>query len=454
MLSKPKFLSPSINMQGNTVIDVNSETVPFSCIVDGNEAVTAWQIQIYKLEDNTNVLYDTGKKTISPFYPVNNRNQNVVFIQELDDLQETVVNREEPYYWTISLWGEQDSIEQDPTTCSAEEVFYANSTPEAQMFYSYDSINLHELEGVDTLDRRKVYFKADYIQGESIPLKRYGWRLTDTTNNDVIFDTITHNQIYGIDISCECDGLINKTNYLIELYIETQNGYSAIAEKSFNIDYIVRDAEADIKVSALNNVSGIMLDLGEIKTTEGVISGNESAVKYVDNFPVPNTSSIKIPNDTEVIFQGNANSGDLEIDEESYVVLSFQFDKSQDVTLFSMSGRDENSNEITRELSYTSSDGKLKYIITKGTTSVDPVEATLSNRASEECWYIVKLSPMSSPYDTPTTSMSVVEYHTEGGRYPSDELYPQNNLYPSFGEWNDDPALYTSVGTWNSEQEE
>ena len=61
MLNKPKFLSPSVNMYGNAVIDLNSDSLPFSCIVDGNEAITDFQIVISRLKDNT-VVFDTGMR--------------------------------------------------------------------------------------------------------------------------------------------------------------------------------------------------------------------------------------------------------------------------------------------------------------------------------------------------------------------------------------------------------
>ena len=55
-------------------------------------------------------------------------------------------------------------------------------------------------------------------------------------------DTISQNQIYGIadDISCVCNGLINQTEYQIELYIETQNGYFYVLEPvNFDVNYAV-----------------------------------------------------------------------------------------------------------------------------------------------------------------------------------------------------------------------
>ena len=278
MLNKPKFLSPSINMYENTVIDLNSETLPFSCIVDGNESVTDFQIVVSRLSDNI-VVFDTGmQKLNTPFFPINNRNQNVVFSIDLKGYPNIVsgenkfVNSADAYYWYIVL---KNSI-SGTTTYSSEEVFYANSMPETTIYYSYDNDFTNPSEFVSKLQKRKIYFKATYTQSESVPLKRYGWRLTDTTNNVVVMDTISQNQIYGIadDISCVCNGLINQTDYKLELYIETQNGYFGILQTiEFNVDYPVKNVDADFEVEALNNTAGIMLNWNKLRTTEGVIEG-------------------------------------------------------------------------------------------------------------------------------------------------------------------------------------
>lgn len=496
MLNKPKFMSPSINMQGNTVIDLNSETLPFSCIVDGNEAVVAWQIVVSNLKDNT-IVFDSGKQELSsPFYPINNRNQNVVFSKNLKDYfasattcyisaestydSEKVyytysdnvyseytydastwstdykslyytnfVNKETPYYWAITLWGKTGT-----ETHSAEEVFYANSIPKTTIYYSYDNNFLNDKGVLDdnlilnndtSLGKRKIFLKATYIQDENISLKRYGWRLTDISNGVVVLDTITQNQIYGVeeDISCECNGLINKTNYLVELYVETQNGYFNILQAvKFDIDYVVKNIEADFEIMSLNNSSGIMLNFGNLKTTEGVIIGDSKSVSYTNNFPIVSydsngnengSVSIEIPDDTEVVFAGNANGKDLEIDENSYVILSFQFDKTRNITLFEMSGTDKYSNEITRKLSYTSSDRVLKYTITKGNIVVYCTEV-LSDIISERCWYIATLYPLFTDNGN-YTNLKLIESIANNGLYPSEDLYPSNDLYPYFGNW-------------------
>lgn len=491
MLNKPKFMSPSINMYGNTVIDLNSDTLPFSCIIDGNETITDFQIVVSKLSDNT-VVFDTGMRTLGkPFFPINNRNQNVVFTAYLKDYfakilegdnyvkipivlntnstynkdityyryneetnictayeyststlwqsdystlyVEAFVNSADAYYWTISFKNSNSGTE----TYSAAEVFYANSIPETVIYYSYDNESFDSVLSTDeinksVLKKRKIYFKSTYNQAENIPIKRYGWRLTDATNNVVIMDTISQNQIYGIadDISCVCNGLINGTSYLIELYIETQNGHFGILQSvEFDVNYTVKNIDADFEIMALNNAAGIMLNWGNLRTTEGVVVGK--SVSYIENSPVQNSVSIEIPEDTSVVFSGTANGKELEINEDSYVVLSFQFNKTQNATLFEMSGTDRYFNAITRKLVYTASSRELKYTITKGDI-IASYTKQLSDTVSELCWYVITLYPLNNN----STEFKLIESVAEGGLFPSEELYPEEDLYPYLGEWN------------------
>ena len=643
MLNKPKFMSPSINMYGNSVIDLNSGTLPFSCIVDGNETITDFQIVVSKLNDNT-IVFDTGMKTLDkPFFPINNRNQNVVFSINLKDYltneaqtyykpatstyDETktyyklengeytisnpsstnwsanyknyhyvdFVNSVDAYYWTIIFKNSNSGTE----THSVAEVFYANDIPRVEILYdsgkgeyapfsnnlvyngdtlkysigwtaegcSFENANegylrlisrgstecichrglekgvsglntspivycsaqvrgfktnskssvpscsisynpggdlagfkylekIHESEiindgkwhtlsiwceanyengwqfrfnevateiknasmddmadfkdicvfnlteiygkgneppkewcdnNLDSLRTAKILskrckFKAEYIQKQNIPVKRYGWRLSDASTGFVIMDTITQNQIYGIsdDISCACNGFMNKTKYILELYIETQNGYFDILQSmAFYTEYMLKPVDADFEIVALNDTAGIMLNWGNLKTTEGVVVGDR--VSYIEDFPIRSTASIEIPDGTSIVFTGTSNDKDLIIDENSYVVLSFQTKKSESKILFEMSGEDEMSDIITRKLEIVASvnSSMLQYTVRKGDI-IARKQYPLTLDTDELGWYIVTLPPLSGE----TIDFKLTKSTAIGGLFPSDNLYP------------------------------
>ncbi len=539
MLNKPKFLSPSLNMQGNTTIDLTSETVPFSCVVDGNEAITHFRIVVSKLSDNT-VIFDTQKIRLSaPFYPTDNRNQNNVFninlrdycylvrtendkysyvlktqcgkVESVDESGNTTytympfllvgssdtykstnsyysydktldvyskcddaggdiwkgfrnagklyyvnatliannssfVNSTEPFCWKITFSGAHNG-----EISSAEEVFYANTIPQATIYCNYkndflidgnmDSNLILPADSVKSFEKRRVFLKAIYSQAEDVLIKRYGWRLTDIDSKAVLVDTITKNQIYGIadDISCEYNGLVNGSTYLVELYVETQNGYfDILSSAEFKVSYGVKTIDADLEIVPLNDTAGIMLNWGNLKTTEGAVEGRED-VRYEHNIPYASygeaneatgSVSANIPEGSFIVFSGTANGKNLHIDENAYVALSFQFDKTHNATLFEMSGEDEYLKDISRELTYTVSDNTLRYKVTKGEiVAIDSI--VLSPIIGERIWYIVKLSPMIEEQ----VVLEVKECIAEDGLFSDSALYPDDDLYPTFGKW-------------------
>ena len=482
MLNKPKFMSPSINMYGNSVIDLNSTVLPFSCVIDGNEPIVKWQIVVSRLSDNAEV-FDTGEQTLeTPFLPIDNRNRNVVFTIDLKkhfnssaklcyiaaesthdsnkvyylldgdeytkyEYNESTwgtgytslfytnfINSSDAYYWKIVLWGGLNG-----KTVSYEEVFYANSIPEITFNYSKDNDIYEELIDKMSLDRRMYYFKATYKQAEDIPLKKYGWRITDVDNDKVILNSIDENQIYGLssDISCQYNGFVNNTNCLIELFIETQNGYFSIVKRStFKINYDVKTLITDFNIQTMNSSSCIMLDWEDLKTTEGVVDGDD--VSRVKNYPIANkTNSIRVGNGSSVIFEGNANAA-LKIPEDVYAVLSFQITKDENMTLLEMTGVDELSYTIKKKLAYISDSKTLVHSVekTNGDSAIKRFE--LSNRPGDAIWYVVTLHPLTKDEDgNCSVDISVVESVAQGTLYPEDNLYPDDGLYPYSGSWTD-----------------
>lgn len=454
MLNKPKFLKPSINIQGKNVIDLslNSEdklkvaNIPFSCIVDGNDVVTAWRIIICRLGDNF-CVFDSGKQD-TYFEPIDNHNRNVTFkinlaeyynddylIKDEDTDNILLLNSSEAYYWKIFFWDSSDN-----TTESHEEIFYANSKPTILIKYSEDGKEYHNLVDGQILNRRSYFFKADYAQSEDIKLKRYGWRITDTINNKVILDTITKNQIYGLsgNMSCEYEGFITNFEYSLELYIETQNGFSEIiSTTNFNILYTTKLLFTDFAIEPINRSSGIMLDWGNLKTTEGVNKG--TSVEVLSNYPVvdynntgkPGTNSLVLPDDSEVVFEGNFNA-DLNISENSYIIISTQLLKNKDCVLLEMNGVDEYSYGIKSELKYEADIKTFTYIIEKEDGEYTSTSYILNNIPSGTVWYIITLYPLSED-----GLIKVKEITSANALYPNNELYPSDDLYPYNGEWLD-----------------
>lgn len=472
MLNKPKFMNPSTNRQ-ECAIDINADIIPFSCIVDGNEAIKTWQIIIYNLSDNE-IILKTDEIGLDPvFFPVDEKNRNVVFSVNLKDHIKDIsafLNRQEEYCWTITFWGTSGS-----SVTSYQEVFYANKSPDIEISYKYDlpegdtdeTLNntYQVLKNGTVLTSRACIFKANYTQENtdetSIPLKRYGWRLTDTDSGQVLIDTISHNQIYGTkdNIVCYYSGFLNNGNYSIELYIETQNNMSVhLKPITFSISYVTAFLGNDFKVTALKNESAVMLDWNDAVIIGGKMldSHNEmldaERIKplFKENYPIidynstnPNTS-LKIPESFRVVYNYGSNTN-LDIDEDCYVVLSTQIltegevlNEEDEIVLFDAEGIDEDNNDIKRRLSFgvdESGNRIFRYTVAKGDIiKNDTYKVTY--RPNRYVWYVIIMAPLitdeSGNYDT---TLIVTESRAVNGLYPSKTRYPKGSLYPSFGVW-------------------
>lgn len=431
MLSKPKFMIPSTNISECT-IDVNADEIPFSCIVDGNEEITDWQIKLYNLSDGSEAL-DTGKQPLLPhFFPVDEKNQNVVFKKDLKPyLKSTFKNDRSEYYWTIQFWGISGT-----SVTSHEEVFYANSAPEIDITCSKEKNfqNPITLSDDAVLNAREYYFKATYTQAESISLKRYGWRLIDTDSGQVLFDTITHNQIYGTagNIICSYEGFLDGGSYSIELYVETQNNMAFItAPVNFYVSYNTMVLSKDFKVENLRTEPAVVLDWTKSIFINGryVENGSGEELSYRNSYPVSggNISSVVLPDDSYIVFE-RGTSSDINISEDVSIVLSTQISDEKERTLFSMEG-DEGGTQIARNLSYAN--GSFLYTVTNSDGNSTSVTYTPGYAPSRYTWYIIIMAPFSG---VTNDILTVIESRATNGLYPSSKLYPGQRA-PSFGTW-------------------
>lgn len=482
------------------VIDAKSDRIPFSCIIDGNEAIYAWRIRCHLISDYS-LVFDTGVVSLeeNPFFPIDEKNRNVVFEKDIKPYlldsetrelktiniykpctkdgyesggtyytkdtttipysytekpvstityekiwstlfyQETSpINSDNIFFWIIDFWNYEDNqIEgSEPTVSSTEAVFYFNDTPTPTICYEAES-SLNEdpiLESGAVFSSKKCYFKATYSEAKTnAPLKRYGWRLIDTTNDRVLLDTITKKQIYGTDTNIRMyyDGLLNDCNYSIELFIETQNGATIITDPiTFSVSYDTTYLTNDFEVQTLVREPSVVLNWGKSVVVGGKNNGD---IDFVSNYPVKGVSSVKIPKNSNITYDYGITSN-LDISENSYMVLSTQIPNSDSAILLKAEGVDENGDKLFRQLEY--SDGEFIYtVIGEGENSAED-SYSVDNIPSDQVWYIIILSPLLKDEDgNYATKITVTESVASGGLYPSKTLYPSTSKYPSFGTW-------------------
>lgn len=450
-------MSPSTNMPTMT-IDIEDKSLIFSCVVDGNEGISAWQILIYCLNDNSMAL-NTGRQELSQtFYPVDDKNRNVTFSVDLKDYTSdntTFINSSDAFYWTITFWGTTGT---QVTSC--EEVFYANSKPEITLQYGFAEVDedgkeyvtyttCENIEDQFPLHYSKYYFKALYNQPDGVSLKRYGWRIIDTSNNAVVLDTISKNQIYGVadNILCVYDGFLNDSIYSVEVYVETQNNDSiTLPPVLFKVMYSTTFLTSDFKVDTLKEEPAIILDWSSSAIMGGnMVDENGKTVKsddivYKQNYPVSiayshASTSIVIPEDHAVVYNYGATSN-LDISENCYITLSTRLIKNKNLTIFDAQGEDINGNEIVRRLSYI--DGSFVYSVLASDGNLFSKTYTPQYKPSDYTWYTIIMSPVITDGSNSYVSLIVNESVADDGIYPQKILYPSeiDPLYPSFGTWN------------------
>lgn len=453
VLNKPKFMKPSTNKEECT-IDLTADKILFSCIVDGNEAVTDWQIVVYDILDNSEVFKTDKIHLESSFYPVDEKNRNVVFTVNLKEYigdNTDFKNRAEAYYWTITFWW-GNSVN---SVTSYQEVFYANKTPKIKFSYNGNDVDLSP-ENPVILNSKNCTFKAELDFGDNkneykAQLKRYGWRIIDNGNNQVLIDTITKNQIYGSadNIICSYDGFLNGGNYSIELYVETQNNTKITSSFGFSATYATTFLSNDFNVETLTNEPAIMLDWSKAIVIAGVLKDANDGVVAVDdttfktNYPVDNQSSIEVPDKYKVVYSDD-ESLNFDIDENSYMAFSTQLLSNAKTTLFVAEGRNSAGDEISRELSYEN--GNFTYIIRQNGAIVASDTHKVANKPSEYVWYNIFMSPhIEIEGGGYTTELKIYESKVENCIYPSEDLYPldttawaeagSSDFYPVFGSW-------------------
>lgn len=455
MLNKPICLSPNINGEV-PVVDANKGSIwKKSFIVDGNEPITIATLELYDFNTGDRLLRkscsanDNYAETDNLFdkdgywYPINKDNKNNIFTVSYSGWnsagEQFVKNRLEPYYWTVKVAGVSGT---EVTSC--ESVFYANSTPDITIKFSKDQNIYDDLEQDTILDSKSCTFKATYVQAEGVPLKRYGWRITDFNTKQILVDTITQNQIYGTsgNILCTYDGFINEGKYSVELFVETQNGFCITTEPiNFSVEYETIFLTTDFKASTLKNEPFIMLDWENVVAVGGIANGEYS---ISNNYPIQGASSAKIEDSSSISYTTDANTY-LDIDENCYVVLSTQLPSSRNGIVFEMTGVDESGNDISRTLVYDS--GKFTYTVsTSGSSLTD--EHSVLNIPNEYTWYIIQMSPcLTQETGEQYVSLFVTESITENRPYPQAEN-SENVFYPQAED--SEGAFYPSIGTWNN----
>jgi hypothetical protein len=263
MLYQPTNIYPSMTGSlGNGVVDA-TEPLTVSFQVNGNSALQAFQITIYRNDSASTQLYTTGKLTQGcPFYGVDYAGNIQFFSYTIPaaTLSANGIKNGGEYKLIIKQWwNSSDSVTQ--TSASA---FITRSGP---------TLTLGTVP--NPLEVREYTFSASYAQAQGDNLNWVRWEiaLVDDGEYRVLKDT---GRIYGTaQLQFGYDGMFSGSTYAIRCIVQTENGVEAdTGWQSFAVQYEMESVSGTLTACQSRRANGARLTFPQVKNIPATITGN------------------------------------------------------------------------------------------------------------------------------------------------------------------------------------
>ncbi len=262
MLYQPTNIYPSMTGSlGNGVVDV-TKPLSVSWQVNGNSAMSAFQIVIYKNDAASTKVYSTGKLTSGcPFYGVDYAGNIQFFSYTITSSQMSgagMANGNE-YKMVITQWWGSSSVTQ-----TSASVFLTRSAP---------SVTLGSIPS--PLEVREYSFTAAYTQaqGDNLNWVRWDLALVGDGEYETLKDT---GKIYGTaQLRLDYDGFFSGSTYAVRCSVQTQNGIEASTGwQSFSVSYETTPLSGTLSACPVGGVSGVKLTFPPVRDIPAEITGN------------------------------------------------------------------------------------------------------------------------------------------------------------------------------------
>lgn len=254
MLFQPSNISPD-EINGTGAVDI-SQNLIVSWQVNGDSAMTAYQIAIYQNNAASTQVYSTGKVTLSaPFWGVNYKGDTQYYTATLQSsaLTGAGMSNGNEYKMLITQWWGTNSIQQ--TTAS---LFITRETP---------TVSISNLPA--PLTEKAYSFTAVYTQAQGDALKWIQWQIAEADNlSNPFLDT---GKITGTgELQVDYDGFFAETEYAVQINIETINGMTASSGwQNFDVEYEVGAAQGQVTACQLMNDSAVFLSWDQMEVAQG-----------------------------------------------------------------------------------------------------------------------------------------------------------------------------------------
>ena len=385
-LFQPTNITPSVlGDLGNGTVDITQDlTVTWQ--VNGNSAMTAFEIVFYQNNTGSSQLYTTGKVTEGcPFYGTNYAGKVIPFSYTIPTASLTGAGMANGNTYKLIItqyWSDQDSVTQVSAAA-----FVTRAAPTLVID------NMPE-----TLAAKNATFTATYTQAQGDALNWVRWQIADADHLDnPFYDT---GNIYGTaQLQAQYDGFFRESNYAVQCLVQTENGVDvSTGWQPFSVDYAASSLEGAVQVrQERGDRSALLVSWSDVSYIPGSATGDYTIQDVI----------LDLSDDSSVVWD-EVNGGPLSFDAPWSVFFKTQLSGGESV-LFLL-----DTSEGTVALHYARREQALS--LTLGSETI-PLQENLSQYATVTMVL------------TPTTVYLRLDWLT-GGLHPSQTLYPGATLYP------------------------
>lgn len=272
-LYQPTNIFPSsFAGQGGGTVDA-AEPLTVSWQVNGNSAMTGYQIEIFQNTTASTRVYSSGQVNISPFWGVSPTGEVRYYSVSIPN--PNLVNGYAPgYKLQITQYWDGGSIQQ-----ISPSYFITRAAP-ALSIQSF----------ANPITGRMADFTAIYSQAQGDGLDWFRWMLCVAGQEGELLED--SGNIYGSgDIRVSYDGLFTGTSYRVRCMIQTEHGIQAdTGWVDFTVQYAVSDMEGYVE-ACRHPIEGVSLRWPLVSYIPGTASGPYTAGGGLLDLPAGSTVS-------------------------------------------------------------------------------------------------------------------------------------------------------------------
>lgn len=253
MLFQPSNITPD-ELNGTGTVDV-TQNVTVSWLVNGNSAMTAYEIAFCQNDAESTSVWSTGKTTLgTPFWGVSYDGTVEFFTVTLSGLSGHGLTNGNEYKMLITQWwSANDSVTQ--TTAS---IIVTRAAPTLTM------------TAIDNPVTEKEYsFTATYAQEQGDSIKWVRWQIAYADDTDNPFTDTGY--IYNTgELRVDYDGFLTDTNYSVKCTVETENGVEVTTGwTDFAVSYSLAASTGDATACQLANSSSVWINWDMVQSADG-----------------------------------------------------------------------------------------------------------------------------------------------------------------------------------------